>query len=76
MVVKLTIGDSFNSTVRLVSYNTGLTTRVGQYDVRREKVGQAIKDLKADVVCLQEVCYFVVVAAVFFIFFILFSCLF
>ncbi|XP_045216729.2 uncharacterized protein LOC123566566 [Mercenaria mercenaria] len=47
--------QSINSTVRLVTYNTGLTPRVGQYNVRRDTVGTAIKNLKADVVCLQEV---------------------
>lgn len=54
-VVKCSLGQNQNSTVRLVTYNTGLTPRVEQYGVRKAKIGTSLRDLGADVICLQEV---------------------
>ncbi|KAL4227826.1 hypothetical protein ACF0H5_013263 [Mactra antiquata] len=53
-----TDGRSANAnSIELMSFNTGLTPRVDQYDVRREKIGESIRDIQSDVVCLQEVWY-------------------
>ncbi|XP_052795976.1 uncharacterized protein LOC128228609 [Mya arenaria] len=43
--------------VDIVTFNTGLTPRVGHYEERRQEVGAAIRALDAEVVCLQEVWY-------------------
>lgn len=48
-------GQKINAAARLITFNTGLTPRVEHYDVRKGRVGTALRDLEADVLCLQEV---------------------
>jgi len=42
-------------TIELVTFNTALTPRVDHYDERRKHIGDAVRNLGGDIVCLQEV---------------------
>ena len=47
----------YETSTRIVSFNSGLTPKVANYDDRRLEIAPALVELNADIVCLQEVTF-------------------
>lgn len=50
------VADPGKRTIRVMSYNTGLTSRIPYYWKRSENIGKTVSKTKPDFICLQEVC--------------------
>ena len=45
------------TSVRIASFNSGLTPKIAYFEERREAIAPALVELNADVLCLQEVIF-------------------
>ncbi|XP_056012046.1 uncharacterized protein LOC125648150 isoform X2 [Ostrea edulis] len=52
------VADPGKRTIRVMSYNTGLTSRIPYYWKRSENIGKTVSKTKPDFICLQEVWHY------------------